>query len=35
MEILRSPKNDWKINKIDDRSELAVRVSGTNVELRY
>lgn len=31
MEILRSPKTGWKINKIDNKTELAVRVTGTNV----
>lgn len=35
MEILSSPKSGWKVNKIDDKSELAVKVTGTNVELRY
>lgn len=35
MEILSSPKNGWKINKIDNKSELAVKVTGTHVELRY
>lgn len=32
---MRSSKDGWNINKIDSKSELAVRVKGTNVEVRY
>ena len=32
---MRSPKTDWKVNKINEQSELAVKVTGTNMEFRY
>ena len=33
--VIDSPKEGWKVNKINEKSELAVRTTGTNLELRY
>ena len=33
--IFQTPLDGWKINKINEKSQLAVKVTGTNIELRY
>ena len=35
LKSMYSPKNDWKTNKIDAKTELSVKVTNTNIELRY
>lgn len=34
-EVMNSPKEGWKLQKVNEQSELAVKVQGTNLEIRY